>query len=52
MMQMFLVEDPDTLAAQEFLCLAEEGEVTHYEVLSAIAKEFREKNHLQKSDRF
>src|SRR5919112_5813747 len=39
MMQTYLGEDPDTLDALEFLCLAEGGEVTHYEVLSEIAKE-------------
>src|ERR671916_1813253 len=43
MMQTYLGEDPDTLDALEFLCLAEGGEVTHYEVLSEIAKEFKEK---------
>jgi hypothetical protein len=36
-------EDPDTLDALEFLCLAEGGEVTHYEVLSEVAKEVKEK---------
>src|SRR3712207_2098325 len=36
MMQTYLGEDPDTLDALEFLCLAEGGEVTHYEVLSEI----------------
>ena len=29
--------------ALEFLCLAEGGEVTHYEVLSEVAKELKEK---------
>jgi rubrerythrin len=37
MMKIYLGEDPDTSEAIEFLCLAEGGEVTHYEVLSAIA---------------
>jgi ferritin-like metal-binding protein YciE len=32
-----LGEDPDSSEA-EFLCLAEGGEVTHYEVLSAMTK--------------
>src|SRR5918999_2564160 len=36
MMQTYLGEDPDTLDALEFLCLAEGGEVTHYEVLETI----------------
>jgi predicted transcriptional regulator len=43
MMQTYLGEDPDTLDALEFLCLAEGGEVTHYEVLSEMAKELKEK---------
>ncbi|HEX6282433.1 MAG TPA: hypothetical protein VFZ67_09420 [Nitrososphaera sp.] len=43
MMQTYLGEDPDTLDALEFLCLAEGGEVTHYEVLSEIANELKEK---------
>ncbi len=43
MMQTYLGEDPDTLDALEFLCLAEGGEVTHYEVLSEVAKELKEK---------
>ena len=37
-MQTYLGEDPDSLEAIEFLCLAEGGEVTHYEVLSAMTK--------------
>src|SRR5919205_4632387 len=43
MMQTYLGEDPDTLDAIEFLCLAEGGEVTHYEVLGEIAKKVKEK---------
>jgi ferritin-like metal-binding protein YciE len=43
MMQTYLGEDPDTLDALEFLCLAEGGEVTNYEVLSEVAKELKEK---------
>jgi ferritin-like metal-binding protein YciE len=39
MMQTYLGEDPDTLDALEFLCLAEGGEVTHYEVLDELSKE-------------
>jgi hypothetical protein len=39
MMQTYLGEDPDTLDALEFLCLAEAGEVTHHEVLDELAKE-------------
>ena len=43
MMQTYLGEDPDTLDALEFLCLAEAGEVTHYEVLDELAKEVKDK---------
>ena len=32
-METYLGKDPDTQEALEFLCLAEGGEVTHYEVL-------------------
>ena len=42
-METYLGEDPDTQEALEFLCLAEGGEVTHYEVLSSIAKEVKNK---------
>ncbi len=38
MMQTCLGPDPDSSEAIEFLCLAEGGEVTHYEVLAAISK--------------
>jgi hypothetical protein len=37
MMKTYLGESPDSSEAIEFLCLAEGGEVTHYEVLSAMA---------------
>ena len=40
-METYLGEKPDTSEALEFLCLAEGGEVAHYEVLSAICREFR-----------
>src|SRR5919106_795572 len=43
MMQIYLGEDHDTLDALEFLCLAEGGEVTHYEVLDELAKEVKDK---------
>src|SRR5215207_7074017 len=42
-MQTHLGEDPETLDALEFLCLAEGGEVTHYEVLDELAKEVKDK---------
>ena len=37
MMETYLGDDPDSSEAIEFLCLAEGGEVTHYEVLSTMA---------------
>jgi hypothetical protein len=40
MMKTYLGENPDTSEAVEFLCLAEGGEVTHYEVLSTICQNF------------
>jgi ferritin-like metal-binding protein YciE len=42
-MDTYLGENPDTQEALEFLCLAEGGEVTHYEVLSSIAKDVKNK---------
>ncbi len=42
-METYLGEDPDTQEALEFLCLAEGGEVTHYEVLTAVAQELKNK---------
>ena len=42
-METILGEDPDTQEALEFLCLAEGGEVTHYEVLTSIAKDSKNK---------
>jgi len=43
MMKTYLGEDPDTLDALEFLCLAEGGEVTHYEVLSKLSTKVKDK---------
>jgi len=43
MMETYLGEEPDTQEALEFLCLAEGAEVTHYEVLTAIAKDVKNK---------
>ena len=43
MMKTYLGDEPDTSEALEFLCLAEGGEVTHYEVLSSISKNFENK---------
>lgn len=42
-METYLGENPDTQEALEFLCLAEGAEVTHYEVLSSIAKDVKNK---------
>jgi O6-methylguanine-DNA--protein-cysteine methyltransferase len=42
-MKTYLGEEPDTSEALEFLCLAEGGEVTHYEVLSSISANFDNK---------
>ena len=41
MMETYLGEEPDTQEALEFLCLAEGAEVTHYEVLTPIAKDVK-----------
>lgn len=43
MMETYLGEDPDSQEALEFLCLAEAGEVTHYQVLSAMTKGIKNK---------
>ena len=43
-MKIYLAEDPDSSEAIEFLCLAEGGEVTHYEVLGAIVKKVKLNN--------
>jgi hypothetical protein len=42
-MKTYLGEEPDTSEALEFLCLAEGGEVTHYEVLNSISVNFDNK---------
>ena len=42
-METYLGDEPDNQEALEFLCLAEGGEVTHYEVLSSIAKDVKNK---------
>jgi hypothetical protein len=42
-MKTYLGEDPDSSEAIEFLCLAEGGEVTHYEVLAAMTKGVKNK---------
>ena len=40
-METYLGEEPDTQEALEFLYLAEGAEVTHYEVLTSVAKEVK-----------
>jgi ferritin-like metal-binding protein YciE len=42
-METYLGKEPDTQEALEFLCLAEGGEVAHYEVLSSVAKDVKNK---------
>ena len=42
MMETYLGEDPDSSEALDFLCLAEGGEVSHYEVLSAMTRGFKD----------
>lgn len=42
-METYLGDEPDNQEALEFLCLAEGGEVTHYEVLSSIEKDVKNK---------
>lgn len=42
-METYLGDEPDTQEALEFLCLAEGGEVTHYEVLNSISKDVKNK---------
>ena len=43
MMQTYLGLNPDSSEAIEFLCIAEGGEVTHYEVLAAMSKKLNGK---------
>jgi hypothetical protein len=42
-MKIYLGENPDSSESIEFLCLAEGGEVTHYEVLNALTKGVKNK---------
>jgi ferritin-like metal-binding protein YciE len=43
MMETYLGDEPDNQEALEFLCLAEGGEVTHYEVLNSVSKDVKNK---------
>lgn len=43
MMETYLGDEPDTQEALEFLCLAEGGEVSHYEVLNSVSKYVKNK---------
>lgn len=47
MKQTYLGNEPDSSEAIEFLCLAEAGEVTRYEVLDAMMKRSKVKNKQQ-----
>jgi hypothetical protein len=47
-MKTYLGDDPDSSEAIEFLCLAEGGEVTHYEVMSAMTKGVKDKKFASK----
>jgi hypothetical protein len=40
-METYLGGEPDTQETLDFLCLAEGGEVTHYEVLNSMAKQVK-----------
>jgi ferritin-like metal-binding protein YciE len=42
MMLTYLGNDADTSEALEFLCIAEGGEITHYEVLDAMVKDVKD----------
>jgi ferritin-like metal-binding protein YciE len=42
-METYLGKEPDNQEALEFLCLAEGGEVAHYEVLTSVAKDVKNK---------
>ena len=42
-MKTYLGEKPDVSEGLEFLCLAEGGEVAHYEALEALSKKFNNK---------
>ena len=42
-METYLGEDPDSLEALEFPCLAEVRELTHYGVLNALTKGIKNK---------
>jgi hypothetical protein len=40
-MEIYLGNDPDSSEALEFLCLAEAGGITHYEILNGMAGEIK-----------
>ena len=42
-LETYLGDEPDNQEALEFLCLAEGGEVTHYEVLNSVSKDVKNK---------
>ena len=43
-MEIYLGKDPDSSEALEFLCLAEAGGITHYEILNGMASEIKNEN--------
>ena len=47
-MRTYLGEEPDSSEAIEFLCLAEAGEVTHYEVMSVLTKAIKNRQFASK----
>jgi ferritin-like metal-binding protein YciE len=42
-METYLGDEPDNQESLEFLCLAENAEVTHYEVLNSVSKQVKNK---------
>ena len=40
-MEIYLGKDPDSSEALEFLCLAEAGGITHYEILNGMTSELK-----------
>jgi rubrerythrin len=43
MMKTYLGNDPETIDALEFLCMAEAGEITHYEVLGTLSAPLKDR---------
>jgi hypothetical protein len=51
-MKTYLGENPDISEAIEFLCIAEAGGITHYEVLNAMTREIKMESLLLKLKQF